>query len=86
MAANELDAARKREAIVNLLGELDVSRVSTAEDASRLPPGEEFVDLDHLDRGIQKVSAGMPASPHTTVPKSAVSPATWKKIGDLLSA
>lgn len=86
MALNGAEAARKREAIVNLLGDLDLSRVSTAEDGTRLPAGEEYVDLDALDRGIQKAAAGRPTTLHTSVPRSAVSAETWAKISALLAA
>ena len=85
MAGRSEDFASKREAIVNLLNGLDLSRTATAEDGPRLAAGEEFVDLDHLDRGIQTAGPGSPPTMHTSVPRNAVSADTWQRISSLLA-
>ena len=55
------DAERReqvtRDAILKLLSDEDNGRVSTAEAAPRLTEGAEYLDLERLDRGVQRASA-----------------------------
>ena len=46
-----------RETILKMLSSEEVARVSTAESASRLSEGEEYLDLEHLDQGVQRAQA-----------------------------
>ncbi|MDB4935516.1 MAG: hypothetical protein JWP87_2488 [Labilithrix sp.] len=69
-----------REAIINLLTDDEVAKVSRAEDEGRLREGEEYVDLENPGAGIQKVQAATRINPHDVLPRSAVSDATWAKI------
>ena len=68
-----------REKILKLLSDDEVAAVSTAETASQLSAGDEFIDLEHFELGVQ-------TGPQKTVPmgrvlpKKAVNDKTWKKI------
>jgi hypothetical protein len=68
-----------REVILKLLNDDEVAAVSTAETADRLQDGEKFVDLDHLERGIQRATSA-PMTMGPTLPRKAVHDMTWKKI------
>jgi len=70
----------KREAIIKLLTDAEVARVSTAEGAPRLVEGDEYVDLEDLDSGVQLVQATPRTAPGRALARSAVSDATWAKI------
>jgi hypothetical protein len=72
--------ALKREAILKLLSDAEVAKVSRAEDAPRLVEGDEYVDLQDLDAGVQLVQATPRTPPGHALPRSAVSDATWTKI------
>lgn len=68
-----------RETILELLFDDEVATVSTAEAATSLSPGDEILDLEHLDQGVQ-------TAPRKTTPmgrvlaKKSVHEKTWKKI------
>ncbi len=68
-----------RDKILALLSDDEVATVSTAETADRLSDGDEFIDLDKFDLGVQRG----PRS-HTpmgrVLPKKSVHIGTWKKI------
>jgi hypothetical protein len=69
-----------REDIMKLLSDDENARVSNAE-AKPLPVGEEYVDLDDLEAGVQKATAEMTAGDATGIlPRSAVHDETWTKI------
>ncbi len=68
-----------REAILALLSDAEVAKVSRAEDAPRLIEGDEYVDLEHLAAGVRQVHDKSPRAAHA-LPRSAVSDATWAKI------
>ena len=79
------DAERKeqvtRDSILKLLSDEENARVSTAEAAPRLTEGAEYLDLEHLDRGVQRASATTAKTTMGRVlPRSAVSEETWRKI------
>jgi hypothetical protein len=70
-----------RETILKLLSDEENAKVSTAEGAASLPEGEEFVDLEHLDQGVQTATASMTKErAGHIVPRSAVHDVTWSKI------
>lgn len=74
-----------RDHILNLLSDVEVASVSNAETAARLANGDEYLDLEHLDQGVQR--AGGPATPMGRVlPKKAVHETTWVKILSHLTA
>jgi len=69
-----------RDTILMLLTNEETARVSTAEGASGLPEGAEYVNLEHLDRGVQRAKAATKVTMGHVLPRSAVSGATWTKI------
>lgn len=70
-----------RDTVLMLLSDEENAKVSNAEDALRLADGEEYVDLEHLDRGIQRAEAiTSKAAMGHILPRSAVSGETWGKI------
>jgi hypothetical protein len=70
----------KRESIIKLLTDAEAAKVSTAEGAPRLVEGDEYVDLEDLDSGVQLAQATPRTAPGRALPRSAVSDATWAKI------
>jgi hypothetical protein len=73
-------SALKRESILKLLTDAEVAKVSRAEDAPRLIEGDEYIDLEDLDSGVQLVQATPRTAPGHALPRSAVSEGTWAKI------
>lgn len=70
-----------RDTILMLLSDDENAKVSNAEAALRPTQGEEYLDLQHLDRGVQRAKAVTPnATRGHILPRSAVSEATWSKI------
>jgi hypothetical protein len=79
------DAERReqitRDSILKLLSDEENGRVSTAEAATRLTEGAEYLDLERLDRGVQHASATTPQAKMGRVPpRNALSEETWRKI------
>ena len=79
------DAERReqvtRDSILKLLSDEENARVSTAETASGLTEGEEYLDLEDLDQGVQRAKASTAkAKMGHVLPRSAVSEETWGKI------
>jgi hypothetical protein len=80
MSTSSTKSVLKRESIIQLLTDAEVAKVSTAEGAARLVEGDEYVDLEDLDSGVQLVQATPRTAPGHALPRSAVSDATWAKI------
>jgi hypothetical protein len=68
-----------RDAILALLSDVEVAKVSRAEGEPRLVEGDEYVDLEEPSTGVHEVHAHS-AGPRKALPRSAVSDATWTKI------
>ena len=83
MSPDAKKEAITREAVLLLLSDAEVARVSRAEDEPRLVEGDEYVDLEDLSAGVRQVHAKS-ACPRTVLPRSAVSDATWAKIVGLV--
>ena len=66
-----------RSEILKLLSDREASLVSTAE-TGRIPVGEEYLDLEHLERGVLRADPGTQAA--HTIPRAAVRDTTWAKI------
>ncbi len=78
--------ALTREAVLALLTDAEVAKVSTAESFRRLVEGDEYVDLRDLAAGVQKEHVTPRTAAGHTLPRSAVSDATWAKVvGTLVS-
>ncbi len=70
-----------RNAIMNLLSDEEVARVSTAETAVRLADGDEYIDLERLNQGVHRASqAAHPTPMGRVLPRKAVHQDTWSKI------
>jgi hypothetical protein len=85
MSTNQVTNARRREALLALLTDVEVSKVSRAEGSPRLVEGDEYVDLHDVASGVHLVQATSDAQPGRALPRSAVSEATWKAIVHLVS-
>ncbi len=70
-----------RDTVLLLLSDEENAKVSNAEDALGLAEAEEYLDLEHLDRGVQRAGAvTTKAAMGHLLPRSAVSAETWGKI------
>jgi hypothetical protein len=69
-----------RDDIMKLLSNDEVAKVSTAEGARGLTDGGEYLDLEHLDQGIQRAKAPTEFTMGHILPRSAVCVETWNKI------
>ncbi len=68
-----------REAVLALLSDAEVARVSRAEDEPRLVEGDEYVDLEDPGAGVRQVHTKS-VRPRKALPRSAVSDSTWAKV------
>jgi hypothetical protein len=69
-----------RDTILELLSDEETARVSTAEGVSGLTEGAEYLDLEHLDRGVQRAKAAVAVTMGHVLPRNAVRAETWSKI------
>jgi len=68
-----------RESVLLLLSDDEVAAVATAETAARLADGDEYLDMEQLDQGVQK--AHQKKTPMGRVlPKKSIHEKTWQKI------
>ena len=68
-----------RVSILGMLSDDEVASVSTAETAMGLADGDEYLDMEQLDRGVQL--ADRKKTPMGRVlPKKSVHQVTWEKI------
>lgn len=74
-----------RDAVLKLLSDHEVARVSTAETKSSVAAGADFIDLEHLDKGVQRNSAAATVAMGDIIPRTAVSDQTWAKILEQLA-
>lgn len=69
-----------REEILDMLSDEEVSMESVAEEPRQLIEGDEFIDLEHLDKGIQEVHFNTKVNPSKVIVRSAIRDVTWDKI------
>ncbi|CAN5454955.1 hypothetical protein BH09MYX1_BH09MYX1_26810 [soil metagenome] len=69
-----------RDAILKLLSDEEVARVSTKEGGPALATGDEYVDLEHLHQGVRRMDATTKVKIGDVLPRSAVADTTWSKI------
>jgi hypothetical protein len=74
-----------RETILDLLSDGELARVSTAETRVRLEEGDEFLDLERLEAGVQTAD-GVLVHMGGVLPRKAVLGPTWEQILALLAA
>lgn len=75
-----------REAILALLSDDEVGRVSQREGGPALAWGEEYVDLEHPDQGVLTMEEATQIQMGDVLPHSAVADATWSKLTERLAA
>jgi len=68
----------ERNKILTLLSDEEVARVSRAESEASMTKGDEYIDLSHLEKGVQRADTSL--SMHNLLPKAAVREATWVEI------
>jgi hypothetical protein len=73
-----------RHSILGMLSDDEVASVSTAATAMGLSDGDEYLDLEQLDRGVRL--AGMSAPIGRVLCKKAVRKTTWSKVLTQLEA
>jgi len=76
---------RMRDRILDLLSDTEIAKTSTAEAATALAKGTEYIDLDALDEGVHTATGPVDSAGHM-LPRSAVHAATWDKILAMLAA
>jgi len=74
-----------REKVLNLLSDEETAKVSMKETATTLIAGDEYLDLEHLEQGIQQANSTVSVSANNILPRSAISAATWSKINAALA-
>lgn len=79
MKPNESNDYISRDRILKLLSDEELARVSTAEAASQLRDGEDYIDLKNVERGVQRV-APVGADMGHVLPRKVVSAPTWTRI------
>lgn len=80
MAESDRAVHVTREAILKLLSDDEIAKVSTAETAAGLTVGSEYLDLEHLDQGIHRANAATKVVMGQILPRAAVHPETWAKV------
>jgi hypothetical protein len=68
-----------RDGVLKLLSDDEAASVSNAESAEKLSEGDEYLDLEHLDEGVQKAD-GLIVIMGRVLPRKAVRETTWSKI------
>jgi hypothetical protein len=69
-----------RDTILKLLSDEEIAKVSSAESASKLADGEEYLDMEHLDRGVQRATSASKVTMGNILPRRAVSVGTWAEV------
>lgn len=85
MSNTRLTDLAERDTILKLLTDDEVAKVSSAEVASGLANGVEYLDLAHLDRGVRTAGILNSVNPGDVIPRNAVSVQTWSKIVSALA-
>jgi hypothetical protein len=75
----EAAAEALRKTVLGFLSDDEVASVSTAETASGLLDGDEYLDLQALDQGVRR-ARGTAVAMGRVLPRKAVHEATWTKI------
>ncbi len=69
-----------RDALLKLLAEDEIARLSTNDAGPRLPDGDEYIDLEQLRRGVQVVAPFSIVRMGHVLPRSGVRAETWRKL------
>jgi hypothetical protein len=84
MKSNTRTEYVNRDAILKLLSDEEIARVSTAETALNLIDGDEYVDLEEPERGVRKALGTGTAPMGHLLPRKAVAEKAWQEIVALL--
>jgi hypothetical protein len=68
-----------RDSILKLLSDEEIAKVSTAEAAPKLTDGDEYIDLEKLDAGVNTAD-GDPIPAGRILARVEVNPETWTEI------
>ena len=74
-----------RNGILKQLSDVEVNHVSTSETAERLEDGDEYLDLEQLERGVQQACSAINPTMGRVLPRKVVHVGTWEKIVSLLA-
>lgn len=75
-----------REALLLLLTDEEVAKVSAREGGPQMGEGEEYIDLGRPDRGICQMRGPIDLSMSDLLPRRSVGAATWAKLCARLGA
>ena len=85
MKKTKMRSFATRDSILKLLSDDEIRRVSAAEAAPKMAVGDEYLEIDRLDKGVRKAS-GMPMAMARVLPRKAVAESTWTTILAQLTA
>ena len=74
------DGYLTRDAILKLLSDDEVARVSMREAGPPLLEGDEYVDLEHPYEGVRRMKATTRITMGEVLPRSMVEDATWSRV------
>jgi hypothetical protein len=79
-----MNAARQteestRESVLKLLSEGEIASVSSAEAKTHLRRGDHYLDLEHLEQGVQRADGSATNMEHV-LPRKAIHEDTWRRI------
>ncbi|MEY4578012.1 MAG: hypothetical protein RL701_2715 [Pseudomonadota bacterium] len=78
MAKDQRNQYITRNNILNMLSPDETARVSNAETAAQLAVGDEFIDLTHIEKGVQRAAEAQPTE--NVLPRKGLHESTWNKI------
>jgi hypothetical protein len=68
-----------REDILQILSEGEVASVGTANAQAQLGNGDEYLDLEQLQQGVQRAKSGVTPMGHV-LPRKAIYEDTWRRV------
>ncbi len=74
-----------RDTIMKLLSDAEIARVSTAETATGLDRGDEYIDLEELSMGVRSALPKVTVPMGRLLPRKAVEAGTWEQIVSVLA-
>lgn len=78
-ATKQADPSLTRDQLMKLLSEGEVASVSTAGTKTHLGRGDEYLDLEHLQQGVQRADGAVTRLGHV-LPRKAIHEDTWRRI------
>jgi hypothetical protein len=85
MESNNKKEYITRQEILDMLSDEEVTKVAIEEEPSHFFEGDEYIDLENLEKGVQKFSAALKKNSNNILAHGAVSDETWGKIIEKLS-